>query len=52
LVVVDAEVEVVQTSYLYKQKVPAAADKEQDTVIEVVLEKILAPTQTTVKNWF
>ena len=50
-VVVEAEVEVAQISYLYRQKVDAVADEEQDAVAKVVLNNFLAPTQTTSKNW-
>jgi len=51
-VVVEAEVKIVQTSCLQKQKVDTALVEEQDAVTEVVLKKFLTLTQTTVKNWF
>ena len=39
-------------SCLHKHKVDAVVDEEQDAMADVVLKKILAPTQITAKNWF
>ena len=50
LVVVEVNVEVIQTSCLHKYKVAAAADKGHEPVAKVVLEKFIASTQTTAKK--